>query len=206
MIEYLNWHIDGCQTQVMRISARAPTKILLFIPGNPGIAGYYQEYLLHLHSNIGGLEIVCPSYPGHVSDIDTRSNNSDQNNDPASIINASHSNESKTIIKKKLSKPLSLQEQISHKVALLDHVHSLYPDCEIILGGHSLGSYMCLQLLHHRQNIAISKVIALFPTFHSMKDTPQGQKMQWIAQPIIRYPLHLIVLVVSNLIPLVHLK
>ncbi|KAI8907410.1 hypothetical protein EDD86DRAFT_219455 [Gorgonomyces haynaldii] len=80
--------------------------------------------------------------------------------------------------------PLTLEQQIQHKIAMVDILYAKHPELPLIIAGHSLGSYMSLEILHRRPQI--SKMIGLFPTLHSMRDTPRGQQIKYLAHPYIR--------------------
>jgi pimeloyl-ACP methyl ester carboxylesterase len=173
MASYEKWEVAGIETEIMFMNSPAASKVLLFVPGNPGIAQFYEQYLAELHSQTNGtLEIICASYPGHFS---------------------------------KLSEALSLKQQIEHKLALLIKVRKTYPTLDIILAGHSLGCYINLNLLS-RSPDRIIQVIALFPTIHSMAETPQGRIIKWLALPSIRMTLHLLVRSLTLILPPVLLR
>lgn len=48
------------------------------------------------------------------------------------------------------------------------------PDTNIILMGHSIGSYISAAVLKHRPHHGISRVIGLFPTLREIALTPNG--------------------------------
>eukprot|EP00842_Homolaphlyctis_polyrhiza_P005215 jgi/Hompol1/5695/HPOL_004668-RA len=125
---------------------------------NPGIIDYYHDFLVSLHSlaGHGRLDIIGLSYPGH-----------------ALSVPLPHGHP-----------PLDLEQQVLHKVAFVDAVVAKYPPkTRIFLAGHSLGSYIVLQVLERRPESDIFKALALFPTLHSMADTPQGQIISILVMP-----------------------
>ncbi|KAI8074911.1 hypothetical protein BC940DRAFT_230494 [Gongronella butleri] len=68
-----------------------------------------------------------------------------------------------------------LQEQIDHKIACFDQLRSdNADDTEYILMGHSMGSYVCAELLKQRPEHRITRLIALFPTLREIALTPNG--------------------------------
>ncbi|KAI8921738.1 hypothetical protein BC831DRAFT_475943 [Entophlyctis helioformis] len=179
---YEVWMVDGHLTETLVIPAAAsstspasrspsrpsasdaPRNVLVFFPGNPGTIMYYEDYLTDLHRRVGSsssLEIVGCSYPGH-----------------ATLLSYT-------------GPPLSLDEQVAHKVAFFNAVQARYPPgTRFFLGGHSLGTYMTLQVLKAASpasRSSIVKVLALFPTLHSMAVTPQGRIVSIITLPGIRH-------------------
>jgi len=72
---------------------------------------------------------------------------------------------------------LSLQEQITHKKELLYYIHRLNSTGNIVLMGHSIGAYMCLDLLSLPDNNLRSRIVSvvyLMPTLQFIGDTPNG--------------------------------
>ncbi|CAO3651359.1 unnamed protein product [Cunninghamella echinulata] len=70
----------------------------------------------------------------------------------------------------------SLQEQIDHKVACFDQLKKENQDIDTqyILMGHSLGAYICSEVLKRRQQDNIIQSIALFPALREIALTPNG--------------------------------
>ncbi|KAH6571895.1 hypothetical protein BASA50_008417 [Batrachochytrium salamandrivorans] len=162
---YEIWNVGGHLTETLRYRALPSTSLIkhvaVFFPGNPGIIGYYQPYLQALYAEFDGtLEVVGCSYPGH-----------------------------SLYIEHKDTKALSLDMQISHKIAFFNTVTQNYPamTTHYILIGHSLGAYMCLKVLGSQPEATIVRVVALFPTLHSIANTPQGQRARVYTLPPIRW-------------------
>ncbi|XP_004839126.2 lipid droplet-associated hydrolase isoform X2 [Heterocephalus glaber] len=80
-----------------------------------------------------------------------------------------------------------LRGQIEHKIAFL---RSQVPkDVKLILIGHSVGSYMVLQILKHAPELPVIHTFLLFPTIERMAESPTGR----IATPLLcwfRYALY----------------
>ena len=76
-------------------------------------------------------------------------------------------------ISERRSAPLSLKEQVDHKLAFLEE---FIPDnARIILVGHSIGSYIILKMLRRSSRSEdILKAILLFPTIERMAVSPSG--------------------------------
>jgi alpha-beta hydrolase superfamily lysophospholipase len=69
----------------------------------------------------------------------------------------------------------TLQEQIEHKVDCFDLLRKQCdPDTKFVLIGHSVGSFICAELLKARPHHNIVRLIALFPTLQHIAKTPNG--------------------------------
>jgi alpha-beta hydrolase superfamily lysophospholipase len=69
----------------------------------------------------------------------------------------------------------TLQEQIQHKIECFDIIRKQYgPETNVILIGHSVGSFICTEVLKARPNHNIVRLIALFPTLQHIAKTPNG--------------------------------
>ncbi|ORY95012.1 hypothetical protein BCR43DRAFT_565208 [Syncephalastrum racemosum] len=67
----------------------------------------------------------------------------------------------------------SLQDQIDHKLDCLDALHAEHHE-SVILMGHSIGSYIAAEVLKHRPQYNITRLLALFPTLREIALTPNG--------------------------------
>lgn len=136
-----------------------PAATLLFVPGNPGLADYYIEYLTALHRIVNNegvsLEIVCPSQLGH---------------DPLSLTLPS------TLV--------SLDEQVENKARILETLTNRWAGTEapkVILAGHSIGAWMVLELVRRGLNkTSVTSIHLLFPALHQMGQTPNAKKLSWL--------------------------
>jgi alpha-beta hydrolase superfamily lysophospholipase len=69
----------------------------------------------------------------------------------------------------------TLQEQIQHKIDCFDMVYKqCEPETKFVLVGHSVGSFICTEVLKARPNQNIIRLIALFPTLQHIAKTPNG--------------------------------
>ncbi|CAN6818887.1 unnamed protein product [Brassica oleracea] len=109
--------VSGSMTEVMEIQAETPKVHVLFIPGNPGVVSFYNDFLESLHQFLdGNASITAVGQISHTSK-DWES-----------------------------GKLFSLQEQIDHKVEFIrQELESV--KVPIILVGHSIGSYISLEIL-----------------------------------------------------------
>ncbi|CAG8695363.1 4354_t:CDS:2 [Ambispora leptoticha] len=154
LTETLWWSADN------KLNVKGETNlVLLMIPGNPGVIDYYTPFLSTIYDEYEKkIEIVGVSQLGH-----------------------SHGPHHDSFIKL-----WSLQDQINHKIkffdilcekfAIVDGEKKIYP--RFILCGHSMGAYICSQVLKARPN-HIEQVYLLFPTLQHIAKTPNALLMAW---------------------------
>lgn len=99
----------------------AESTIILFVPGNPGLVGFYTEYLSELHSRSPGIAILAHSHLAHTP---------------------------KTIDQSVFADPSSvgLAAQLKSAIEAFDAVKQTLQPKNIVLIGHSLGGWLCLQV------------------------------------------------------------
>ena len=108
----------------------AESTIILFVPGNPGLAAFYTEYLTELRSRSPNLGILAHSHLAHT---------------PGVIDQPVFTNRSS----------VGLPAQLKSAIEALDAVRQTLQPKHIVLVGHSLGGWLCLQvrpadiLCHH---------------------------------------------------------
>ena len=82
---------------------------------------------------------------------------------------------------------VSLDELIDQLVAFVDILTSKYTkDTKFIIGGHSLGSYLTVQVMKKRPRLNVVKIISLFPSLQFMADTPRGMQVSPITSQVPR--------------------
>ncbi|KAI9496891.1 hypothetical protein BDB00DRAFT_807703 [Zychaea mexicana] len=154
------WSVAGNDTETLWWPVRNATclekkkkKVLLFIPGNPGLVEYYTDFLEEIHQNASlPLEIFAVSNLGMIATTTTTTAN---NNKDDGLF--------------------SLQEQIDHKIACFDILYKESPDnTEFALMGHSIGAYIAVEVLKKRHSQRIHRVVTLFPTIREIGLTPNG--------------------------------
>ena len=99
----------------------AESTVILFVPGNPGLAEFYTEYLSELHSRSPNLAILAQSHLAHtprVLDQPVFTN-------PSSV---------------------GLPAQLKSAIEAFDAVKRTLQPKNIVLIGHSLGGWLCLQV------------------------------------------------------------
>lgn len=109
-------NVSGYTTELLEIHAPNPTLHVLFIPGNPGIVTFYNDFLESLYALLGGTASVTAI--GHIS----------------------HSSKDW-----KHGQLFSLQEQIDHKIDFIVHELE-NNNTPVILVGHSIGSHISIEI------------------------------------------------------------
>ncbi|KAK1793511.1 hypothetical protein P4O66_011885 [Electrophorus voltai] len=155
--------------------------LILIIPGNPGVVGFYKTFMWTLYQTFNRrYPVWAVSQAGHCSPQDTLDLVED-----ASVME---------------SDVFGLNGQIEHKLAFLfEHVPR---DMHVVLIGHSIGCYIVLEMMKRDQELKgaveawagngscpfnalpnagtaqfVLKSIMLFPTIERMACTPQGKVM-----------------------------
>ncbi|KAL3272551.1 hypothetical protein HHI36_014023 [Cryptolaemus montrouzieri] len=123
-------------------------KIILIIPGNPGVTGFYKKFMQILYE-----KHQCPvwiiSHTGH-----------DRNRQKA--------------IEGLFPRPLGLEEQVKQKITFIEEYVPQNANLHII--AHSIGGYMTLELLKEPKiEKRIAQTYLLFPTIEDMIGTTNGK-------------------------------
>ncbi|KAI0027100.1 hypothetical protein K488DRAFT_62803 [Vararia minispora EC-137] len=136
-----------------------PRTVLLFIPGNPGLAAFYLPFLSAIHSsNSKSLAILAHTHVGYWP------SNPNSPGWPA-------------------EDHVGLTAQVAALVEVIDIVAAEYgSDTNIVLAGHSMGSWLATQVLKVRPE-AIKSLLLLFPTISNIADTPNGVALSWLFRP-----------------------
>ncbi|VVA97255.1 unnamed protein product [Arabis nemorensis] len=109
--------VSGSMTEIMEIQAENPTFHVLFIPGNPGVVSFYKDFLESLNEFLDGNASIIAM--GQISH---------------------------TTKDWESGRLFSMQEQIDHKIDFIkQELESV--KVPIILVGHSIGSYISLEIL-----------------------------------------------------------
>ncbi|CAA7396976.1 unnamed protein product [Spirodela intermedia] len=133
--------VSSFSTELMELHSEEPLLHILFIPGNPGIPSFYKEFI----------EAIYEIFEGSVS--------------ITAICHLSHTKESCAN-----GRTFSLQDQINHKV---DFINQELQDTgiPIVMVGHSIGSYICLEILKAMPLLGVKFTVALYPFLTLNKDS-----------------------------------
>ncbi|KAE8232693.1 hypothetical protein CF326_g2271 [Tilletia indica] len=205
----LQTSFDGAQTlwyPALR-SAVKPKVVLIFICGNPGLASFYTKFLstIHRHPGLKGrIEIFAVSHRGHAL---------------VSPVVVEGTNEARSADEARQGIRTSLYDQVRHKVDILDAVRRVYPrasaqtgtengasrsskDVKVVLVGHSIGSYIALEVLRARRR-DVDGIHLLFPTLSHIGRTPNAQSLQLLLHPLTASLVLPLPLLILSLIPIV---
>ncbi|CAG9773597.1 unnamed protein product [Ceutorhynchus assimilis] len=137
-------------------------EIIILIPGNPGVTGFYKKFAKTLYERTE-IPVWCVGHAGH--------NFGDQ-----SIVKLPNFSEHKDLY--------GLKGQVQHKI---DFFKKYVPqNAKVYLIAHSIGSYVSLEMLEHPEvKPKIHKAYLLFPTVEHMAVTNHGKFLNTFVRPIV---------------------
>ncbi|KAJ2898508.1 hypothetical protein MKZ38_003858 [Zalerion maritima] len=150
--------------------------LVYFIPGNPGFVDYYDPFLVTLRNLIDGSEGTHLGISFHIAGRNLFGFD-DQDHEPFSTSSPPHDLESQII---NTAKHLS-----SLKVLRSSENEAETPYDAITLIGHSVGSYITMELFHRHHTgsdeviseLPLHSAILLFPTVTHIAKSPSGKKL-----------------------------
>jgi pimeloyl-ACP methyl ester carboxylesterase len=167
-----------------------PKDIILMIPGNPGVTGFYKMFMHTMHEKTG-FPVWIVGHAGH----EIPKNNTV---DPIPPLKGNED-------------LFRMQGQIKHKI---DFINKYVPEnAKLHIVGHSIGSYVILNLLKEESiRSRVVDVNLLFPAIETMAETRNGKFMTTYVKPIVWLILFLtwiysiLPTVVSNFFMYVYMK
>ncbi|XP_073905354.1 lipid droplet-associated hydrolase isoform X3 [Castor canadensis] len=172
----------GVETQVLKCgpwtdlfneqSVNRPKLLIVIIPGNPGFSPFYVPFAKALFSLTNRcFPVWTITHAGHAL--------APEDKKIVPTLKDPNAQEIKDIY--------GLHGQIEHKLAFLrTHVPK---EVKLLLIGHSIGSYIALQILKCAPELPVIHTFLLFPTIERMSESPNGR----IATPLLcwfRYVLY----------------
>ncbi|KAK2584422.1 hypothetical protein KPH14_006803 [Odynerus spinipes] len=129
--------------------------VVIVIPGNPGIPLFYKDFIKSLSSKLPPeTPIWAVGHAGHVQ--------------PPKGLEIAMPSE------REWNKYYGLNAQVEHKVQFIKKY--VPDDARIYLIGHSIGSWVILNLLKNEDiSKRVEKCYLLFPTIENIADTPNGR-------------------------------
>ncbi|XP_028635231.1 lipid droplet-associated hydrolase [Grammomys surdaster] len=135
-----------------------PKQLIFIIPGNPGHSPFYEPFAKALYS------LMKSRFPVWII---SHAGCSFIPKDKKILTAPQESNA------QKIEDIYGLNGQIEHKVAFLRaHVPK---DVKLVLIGHSVGSYIALQVMDRAPDLPVVHAFLLFPTIERMSESPNGR-------------------------------
>ncbi|XP_036608557.1 lipid droplet-associated hydrolase [Trichosurus vulpecula] len=162
----------------------SPKLLFLMITGNPGIPIFYAEFAKALYLRLQKhYPVWVISHAGHVSAPSDVKVDEEGPEDPSP---------------RKLDDVFGLAGQVEHKLAFLRR--RVPATLKLVLMGHSVGSYILLEMMKQAPQLPVLRAFLLFPTIEKIAKTPNGQ----VATPLLcwlRYALYVPIYIILNLLP-----
>lgn len=166
---------DVLQLGPQRKSKDQKTVLIYFIPGNPGLIEYYRSFLVYVQEELQSSNVILygASHDGFEFHAQTSSTESGQSHPP----------------------PYSLREEIDGVKFKLQRkareIAAQQPGqpLQVILVGHSVGTYILLEVLewwqsqpHEHEVFTLVSGICLFPTIVDMFKSDKGKVFQYVLE------------------------
>jgi hypothetical protein len=150
--------LDGIDTELLHFPGAADAPRILILPGNPGSPYFYTDFATHLHAaSAQRLPITITCHACHSAASTGAASAPPQYHD--------------------------LAAQVRHKVAVARALLQRHPGVPLVLLGHSVGAYMCLEVMRALPEAAVARALLLFPTLLHIGASPNGQALM----PLFRY-------------------
>lgn len=184
-------------------------KLIIFLPGNPGILGIYHDFLVALYRSIctrpqsgeadeqptilaiSHNNFDHPDYVDYKSDSRVCVEENDLNFVERSVAQA-HS-----------SDPHHIELQVMNKIIILKRLLNInIDDCRLIFIGHSISCYIILRLLQDRViSNAHEGTVMIHPALDNLALTEKGSKFDWMFGYKMDLLLRTAALLVEKLLP-----
>ncbi len=159
----------------------ASKSLALIIPGSPGMGHLYIPFATRLFQlGAGNYDVALVSHAGHSPGFlrpptDHTQDKDFPGNSAEKFTNGAAHLSTNVASSRSHRDWYCLEEQIQHKLAFLEQyapeVDTLY------FVGHSIGSWMVLQMMKRLEPSKIKKAILLFPMIERMGETPKGVRL-----------------------------
>jgi len=136
------------------------SQLIIVIPGNPGLIGYYETFMAALHENLQGKFVIWGiGHGGH---------------EKPSSVDLPCINKNPDLF--------TLDGQIKHKISFIDKY--VGPGPKLHLVGHSIGGKIATELVKHYGSNYDVNAYLLFPTLERMAQTPSGRRLRPFLGPL----------------------
>lgn len=178
-------------------------RLIIFIPGNPGVLGVYHDFLKRIfnlrpwsNSKLKKTTIIAIGHNDfdHPDHVDYRA-------EERICIEETELNFVERAISHKYE-PHHIELQVINKLVILHKIIKLYQSHELYFVGHSIGCYIILRLLQDRQISSIHNgSILLNPALENLALTPKGTTIDRIFSFKLDLLMHSVAYVIDNLLP-----
>ncbi|KAL3231790.1 Lipid droplet-associated triacylglycerol lipase [Nakaseomyces bracarensis] len=152
--------LPTCIIHILPTDDVEESPLFVWIPGNPGLLEYYQEFLRKIHQKNPSWELLAISHAGAVI-------------------------ESSQLKRLDHKAPIyDLNEQINHKIEIINKYST--PDRKLIIMGHSVGAYMVQKIVASSNLVgSVVKMGLLTPTVIDIHKSSHGvlftKAFEWAA-------------------------
>ena len=154
--------------------------VVCVIPGNPGAVAFYEAFAGELHAQLGGrAEVVVHGHAAH--SVDSAAPHASHRFLLADQV-AHHTHFVRHLLTSSAlpwAAPVAADED--------DRVAAREQRCRVVLVGHSIGAYICMEVMRTLEVTAPGPAplssVCLFPTFSHMAVTPNGLRLS----PVLRH-------------------
>lgn len=178
--DWVTW--ENCPTRVVTLGPRGvgekdefrpQDELFIIIPGNPGLAGFYQEFMISLKTSLddASLSVWSVSHVGH----DTA--------DPPHLPRL---------------QTFSLEDQILHKLHFLES--NVPRSTRVTLLGHSVGCKVIMEIIKRNTTHNIIGSYFMFPMVEGMALTERGREVE-ASTSYLRQPLVFLLAAITVLLP-----
>lgn len=165
-----------------------PTKLIVFIPGNPGVLGVYHDFLKKLFHQVTNISFDRSNQPtvlaiGH-NNFDHPSHCTFKVEQKVRLEEGDLNFVEREISRSYIRDPHHMELQVLNKLIILKKLLKFsMAECKIIFVGHSIGCYVILKLLQDKviSNAHVGSIF-IHPALENLALTPKGQRFDQMFQ------------------------
>lgn len=170
----------------------APVHVVI-VPGNPGVVEFYERFSAVLHEELGhGVHVTVVSHAGHargrhnnkrVFDFQDQVRHKQEflralMDGTLQVLHSSSNHDTLADVRAHTPRPEATGSQPG---STADPIQAPVP--QFVLMGHSIGAYMCTQLMCTLPEHSVAQAHLLTPTLLHIGSTPNGRRLT----PVFRY-------------------
>lgn len=189
--------------QDCKLQCDKPKKLIIFVPGNPGILGVYHDFLIALlerfsdHQDQPHILAIGHNNFDHPDCVDHHIDET-----------ISLSDEDLNFVEKSrcadlVCQPHHIELQVQNKLIILKKLlKNGLQNYRIVFVGHSVGCYVILRLLQDKQVSNSHRLsVLIHPALENLAKTEGGTKVATWFRYKLDYPARAVALILDNLIP-----